>query len=160
ETLTANNVEIRENGQRVNGARVVAAEKAGKRAFGVVLVVDASWSMRGEPLTRALDAARAFVAKRTSNEQIGLITFSQSVSAPLAPTADQKRIDAALAKQPRLGVGTRIFDAVDAAIALLRKAKITAGSVVLLSDGADTGSSLRLAQLERQALAAHVRVFT
>src|SRR5262249_5774001 len=42
----------------------------------------------------------------------------------------------------------------------LRKAKITAGSVVLLSDGADTGSSLRLAQLERQALAAHVRVFT
>jgi len=42
----------------------------------------------------------------------------------------------------------------------LKQAAITAGTVVVLSDGADTGSKLHLPALTRQMQSAHIRVFT
>jgi tight adherence protein B len=158
--LDSTNVRVTENGGPVADLTVIPAGKASAGAFGVVLAVDASWSMRGKPIAGALAAARAFVASRGVNEQIGVVSFNRRVASNLVPTADAAAIARALARTPRLAVGTRIFDAVDAAIAQLTKAKVKLGSVVLLSDGRDTGSALTLSRLVKRANAAHVRVFT
>ena len=51
------------------------------------------------------------------------------------------RLTAALARAPKLAYGTHIFDAVDRSLALLGGARLATGAVVLLSDGADIGST-------------------
>jgi tight adherence protein B len=172
--LDASSVHVFENGNPIQDVTVVPPQAASKGGFGVVLVVDTSLSMQGKPITAAVAAARAFADQRTPNEALGFLTFNQGVRIALAPTTDAKAISAALASTPRLAFGTHIFDAADRAIGLLRQAKVTVGSVILLSDGANTGRRLQplrgaperglpadpLATLEAHAHAAHVRIFT
>jgi tight adherence protein B len=158
--LNAKQVRVFENGQPVSDLSVVAAQAAAVRQFGVVLVIDASHSMRGEAIAGAMQAARAFAAKRSAQEQIAVVTFNTASNVALQFTTDETQIGQALATTPRLGSGTHIYDAVDTAATLLADAKISVGSIVVLSDGADTGSRLSEAAVSRKARGARVRVFT
>jgi tight adherence protein B len=158
--LTAKQVRVFENGQRVSDFSVVAAQAATEKQFGVVLVIDASDSMRGRGIAGAMRAARAFAAKRAPQEQIAVVTFNSGPHVLLPFTADSAQIDAALAKAPRLAHGTHIYDAVSTATKLVDDAHISAGSIVLLSDGADTGSLLSEDAVSRQARQSRIRVFT
>jgi tight adherence protein B len=158
--LSAGEVQVTENGQPVNDLTVVPTSGAQVKDFGVVLVLDTSLSMRGKALENALAAARAFALQRSPKQQFGIVTFNQSPTVLLPLTSDQAQIDAALAKTPALNQGTHIYDAVDAAIAMLSTKHIGAGSIVLLSDGADTGSTATRDGVASAARAAHVRLFT
>lgn len=157
--LAPADVELRENGRPVTGLSVVPGDEAGTRAFGVVLAIDASESMHSGAIEQAMAAAREFAARREPNQQLGLLLFSRDHRVALPMTTDQARIDAALAGVPPLTKGTRIFDAGAAAVDMLREAKVQAGSVVVMSDGADVGSVHSADALVRDARAARVRVF-
>lgn len=139
--LGPGDVEVTENGRAVQGLTVTAAGSAGRTATGSVLVIDASNSMRGAPIGQAMDAARAFAAERRPNQPLGVVFFSREARVALPLTTNGKRIDAVLAHPPVLSKGTQFRDAAMVGLDLLGKAKIGAGSVVLLSDGADAGSS-------------------
>src|SRR5439155_14457957 len=141
------------------GARVVPSS-AVQGTFGAMLVIDTSNSMRGGPIRGAVDAARAFAARRNVNQRLSVLVFNSSSELLLPFTSSQVRIDRALARTPGLDYGTHIYDAVGQAIALIRLAGLETGTVVLLSDGTDTGSSLALDQVRKLAETAHVRVFT
>jgi tight adherence protein B len=157
--LEASGVQVRENGRLIGGVSLVPARLASPRTFGVVLALDASNSMRGAPIAAAVEAARAFAAKRAPNQPLGLVTFNSGVRVVLAPTTDAAAIRRALAASPSLAEGTRLYDGAARAVELLRAARIKAGSVVLLSDGRDIGSTLRLQTLLSRARAAGVRLF-
>jgi tight adherence protein B len=157
--LAVGSVEVRENGEIVDGASVVpAGEEAGQAA--VVLVIDASASMRGEPILGALEAAKAFAAQRNAFQQVAVITFNNRWETILPLTTDQEAIEEALAKPPRLDHGTYAYDGVAAAIDLLEKADVPAGSVILLSDGVDTGSTATIETVTAAAKEARVRIFS
>jgi tight adherence protein B len=158
--LAPGQVEIRESGNRVSRLSVVPAGAAGARQFGTVLVVDASLSMRGRAIGDAMTAARAFADGRNASHRLAVVAFNRTSTVLLPFTTDEGAIDAALASRPRLVEGTHVYDAVDRALALLRAAKVAAGSVVVVSDGADTGSRVSLEAVEAAARAAHVRVFS
>lgn len=158
--LTSGQVQVRENGRNVSNLSVVPASKTTSRAFGVVLVLDASDSMRGKAITEAVAAARAFAAHRAAGEALGLITFNRSILVARPPTTDAKQISDSLASLPPLAEGTHLWDAASRAIDELRNAKITAGSIVLLTDGTDTGSSISADKLASKALAAGMRIFS
>ncbi len=66
----------------------------------------------------------------------------------------------ALATQPPLAYGTRIYDALVRSLALLREAKLSSGSIVLLSDGADIGSLHSLDEAVAAAKKQQMRIFT
>jgi tight adherence protein B len=150
---------VLENGQPVLGTRVLPAS-AVRGSFGAMLVIDTSNSMRGAPIRGAMDAARAFAAQRNLNQRLALLAFNSSDELLLPFTRSQTEIDSALAGTPGLAGGTHIYDAVGKAITLIRAAHYQTGAVVLLSDGADTGSSLGLDQVRKLTHDAHVRVFT
>jgi tight adherence protein B len=150
---------VLENGRPVLGARVLPAS-AVRGSFGAMLVIDTSNSMRGAPIRGAMDAARAFAARRNLNQRLSLLAFNSSNELLLPFTRSQTEIRSALARTPGLAGGTHIYDAVGQAIALIHYAHYQTGAVVLLSDGADTGSSLGLEQVRKLAHDAHVRVFT
>jgi tight adherence protein B len=158
--LSASQVRVRENGLPVSDLSVTPAGGGSVRQFGVVLLIDASDSMRGHAIAGAMVASRAFASKRARQEQLAVIAFNQSPNVLLHFTDDGAAIKAALAGHPKLAYGTHIYDAVKAALRLLEQAHIRAGSIVVLSDGADTGSRTSEAAAAAGARAAHVRVFT
>jgi tight adherence protein B len=151
-------VRVTENGASVTHLSATAAGSSPKN--GTVLVIDASDSMRGEAIRDAMTAARVFANARRPGQQLGVIAFSKSVTTLTALTSDPGPIRSALATAPRLSGGTRLYDAVRAAVSMLQGQGVTGGSVVVLSDGADTGSGTSFDQLAATARAGGVRVFT
>jgi tight adherence protein B len=116
--------------------------------------------MHGAPIRGAIDAARAFAARRNVNQRIAVLAFNSSDELILPFTSSEDRIRRALSRTPPLARGTHIYDAVGKAISLVQAASLETGTVVLLSDGADTNSDLDLSNVTKLAHDAHVRVFT
>jgi tight adherence protein B len=152
-------VTVRENGRRVGDLQVLPLGESGIHV-GVVLAVDASDSMRGAPLQGAVAAARAFLAHRQADSEVGIIAFNGAVRVLQTPTPDGSLLQRAVSQAPAVSWGTRIYDALDRSLTLLERAKLSAGSIVLLSDGADRGSQKHMEQVLERARSMHVRVFT
>ena len=157
--LDARSVVVRENGLRVTGVRVDPLAGSGLR-YGVVLALDASESMTGGPAAAALAAGRTFLTHRSATEEIGIVAFNGEVSVLSKLTKDGGALRQTLETQPPLAYGTRIHDAIARSLGLLRDAKLSSGSIVLLSDGADIGSLRTLEQAVAAAKEQQVRIFT
>ena len=157
--LTASQVRVRENGHGVTGVNVVPAQEANSSQFGVVLVIDASDSMKGKPISGALQAAQQFVGHRSPTQQVAVVTFNKDATVVQPFTTDSQEIVKALAHEPELAYGTHLYDAIDEAASLLHDKGITAGSIVVLSDGADTGSKASASDVSAAAKSAHARIF-
>ena len=157
--LDARSVVVRENGLRVKGVRVDPLAGSGLR-FGVVLALDASESMTGEPAAAAVRSARAFVSHRTETQEVGILAFNTSISVLRTPTRDGAALHRALAAPPRIAYGTHINDALMRSLTLLRQARLSTGSIVLLSDGQEVGSTIPLDRVLEAAKEQRVRVFT
>ena len=157
--LAARRVTVTENGVPVSRLTIQSLSGSGLH-YGVVLALDASESMTGAPFRSALAAAGRFVDRREPTESIGLVAFNGGVQALEAPTDDEARLAAALDSPPPLAHGTRIFDGIDRSISLLRAARLSTGSVVVLSDGADLGSVRSREAVVAAAKRSHVRIFT
>jgi tight adherence protein B len=157
--LDAASVVVRENGLRVTGVRVDPLAGSGLR-FGVVLALDSSESMTGAPAAAALEAARTFVSHRAPTEEVGIVAFNTDISVLRAPTRDGIALRRSLEEPPRIAYGTHINDALMRSLTLLRKARLSTGSIVLLSDGQEVGSVLPLDEVLAAAKAQQVRVFT
>ena len=160
QTLTTRDVHTTENGQPVLNQTLVPAKRAAAKTFASLLVLDKSYSMKGQPLAAALAAAQAFVAQRNPNEQVGVIEFNRTNDVTLDLTTSARKITEALAATPPTATGTHIFDAVAKAQAMLKAADINAGSIVVLSDGADTGSKTSLSDVRKAAKDANQRIYT
>ena len=157
--LGARDVVLRENGLRVAGVRVEPLASSGLR-FGVVLALDASESMTGAPAAAALQSARAFVTHRSAAEEVGIVAFNGEISVLRGLTRNEGDLRSALATQPPLEYGTRIHDVLVRSLALLRDARLSSGSIVLLSDGADIGSVHSLDEAVAAAKKQQMRIFT
>ena len=157
--LGPGDVSVRENGEEVEGLGLQSAGAAGEGEFATVLVIDASRSMAGSPIEEAMRAARAFADRRSPGQELAVVTFNRKIDVALPLTSDDGQITEAISSEPELGPSTHVHDAVAAAVRMLDEAGITAGSIVLLSDGADTGSAASLADVRALASGAGVRVF-
>lgn len=124
----------------LDGAPVKAEAKtveAGQIARTTILTLDASNSMRGKRFAAAQAAAKAFLAAAPPDVQVGLVTFAGEVQETIAPTSDHDSLAAAV-DDIELSSGTGVYDAITQSVNLAGTEG--ARSVLLLSDGADTGS--------------------
>jgi tight adherence protein B len=152
-------VRILENGLPVRDVDVKPLDEASLH-FGVVLALDASESMTGVPLQSAVDAARSFVAHRVTGEDVSVVTFNGGVHVLQPLTSDSSKLEQALVGTPEVAHGTRIYDAIDRSLVVLAQGRVSSGSIVLLSDGADLGSTTTIDNVIARAHARHVRIFT
>lgn len=165
-SVSASEIHVRENGHPVSGAVATPITKAGAGDFGVVLAIDVSPSMKGAPLDRAMAAARALAAQRTGKQELAVVTFDQSARVALPLTHDPRAITRALASAPPVGHGAYIYNALTVAVQQLANAKIAAGAVILLSDGASVGATprpghnLTASSVGTAASAAHAQIYT
>jgi tight adherence protein B len=156
----ATGIRVFENGAPVHELEVVSAGSSSPGQLGTVLAIDASNSMRGAPIRRAMAAARSFATHRRPSQKLGVVAFNRFPRTILEPTIDGERIDAALAKPPRLATQTHLRDGALSGIEALERARVSVGSVIVLSDGADTGSRASTAAVAGIARERGVRVFT
>ena len=158
--LGADQVQVSENGSGVAGLTVTPASTAGGTRFGTVVLIDASESMAGPPIRAAMAAARAFESHRNPNAWIAVIAFNPRVNVLLPFTRSASKIDAALSTNPAVAYGTHMFDALARAESLLKADRIESGSIVLLSDGQELGSTTTESAVTAAALNAHIKLFT
>jgi tight adherence protein B len=152
---------VLEEGKPVSSFSLIpASQSAAPNEFGIVLLIDASASMRGEPIQGAVAAARVFADGRNANQRLGIVTFNDQSRVLVSLTSDAPTIDAALAEPPVLDPNTHLYDGVQRALELLTTAKVRSGSIVVLSDGADVGSQATLTDVAAAAQADHVKIFT
>jgi tight adherence protein B len=157
--LTPDDVTLRENGEAVDSLEVTSAAQGATGDFGTVLAIDASNSMAGEPIEAAMSAARVFADHRAPQQQLAVVLFNREVTVALPFTSDDSAITDALAEIPELGGGTHVFDAVEASVTQIGQSGVRAGSVIVLSDGSDTNSTVPLEDAAASADSAGVRVF-
>jgi tight adherence protein B len=158
-SFNPNSVHATENGKLVGGASVTPLAGSGLR-FGVVMAIDSSLTMAGKPYAAALAAARSFIAHRGPGERIGILTFNRDIGVLSRPTTSARALDRALTHAPAVAYGTHVYDAIDVALSQLRRARLSTGSIVLLTDGQNIGSKETLPGAVRNAHDQHVRVFT
>ena len=158
--LNQGQVSVLENGHSVLSPRLVS--EAANRKRGVILAIDASLTMRGEPIRQAMVAARSFARRRAANTSIGVIYFSREPTVALKPTADAAKIRQTLAVTPGVTRGTKIYDAAAAGIESLRSAGLTSGAIIVLSDGAEAqkGSAIAPTALTALSRRSNIRIFS
>ena len=126
-----------EDGRRAGyaSARELASAEA------LVLAIDNSESMRGEPLRQAKQAAAGFLSEQRASRSTGLVVFGHEalpLTRPGEATTDVARAISGIA--PDTEPGTSLYDAVVASVARLRRMAAGTRILVVLTDGRDLGS--------------------
>jgi VWFA-related protein len=105
----------------------------------VVLAVDVSGSMEGDPLVQARGAARTFVQGLAPIDSVALVTFSDSVTPVLNFTTDRGAVFAGLDSLQAVG-NTALYQATSVSAFVAASAQTQRKAVILLSDGVDFGN--------------------
>jgi tight adherence protein B len=123
----------------------------------VVLAIDTSNSMRGEPVATAFEAARTFLARVPTSVNVGILTFAGTPDV-LAPVGSSRiELTTVLASPPETTRGTALYDALHAAAAMFSGQGQR--NVILLTDGRRTAGSTDLDAAIAAAHDARVTVF-
>ena len=124
----------------------------------VVLAIDVSNSMRGEPLSLAIAAANRFVDQVPSWLSVAVVSFADTTRVVAPMTTDRDALRIAIAGIGSTTTrGTALYDSVVAASELFGGAGQR--NVIVLTDGKDTVSSADLDAAARSAVDADVTVF-
>jgi Ca-activated chloride channel family protein len=134
----------------------------------IMLANDVSSSMQAKDvaptrLLAAQHAAKVFVSRVPSTDQVGLLEFAKAPVVLQSPTTNHALVENALG-QLRSSGGTAMGDAILTALHELKSlrpvgGKRPPGAIVLISDGASNVGSDPLAAA-RQAAAQHVPIYT
>ncbi|MFV0258945.1 MAG: type II secretion system F family protein [Acidimicrobiales bacterium] len=151
-------VEVVENGEPVDGVEVSSTVTAGLPA-DVVFVVDtnARTDNGGAVLDRIKAQLQASVAELPASTSIGVVSAGSSVTVAVRPTTDRARVAAGI-DSLALRNGSAVIDGVARAGTLLEAGDAPVRSVIVVSTGPDTSSSLPVdaAQVELVKLGAQL----
>jgi tight adherence protein B len=131
---------VTEDGEPVDAT----VERVPTSSLEIMLVVDTSGSMEGEPIDAARTAADEFLDVLPADTRVGVVAFGSRPSLIAEPTTDRDLLASQLAQLTAAGE-TALYDAVAfAASQFTTDARDRA--IVLLSDGGDTASTATLEQ--------------
>ena len=147
---------VLEDGSPVENADVEPLISA-TSGVDIILVIDTSGSMKGQPLAAATAAALRFVTSLPKDIRVGVMTFADRPEVLASLSADHSFALNALGKLTASGE-TALYDAAVASTGMFHDANQR--NVILLSDGGDTASRLGLKDAVRSATEDDVSFFT
>jgi len=151
--LEAADFEVRDNGI-LQDVELVSSERL---PLNVILALDTSGSVAGEPLDHLRSAGQTLLARLLPGDQAGLVTFSHEVTLQEGLTRDMARLGRALALVEPRGE-TAVIDGSYAAM-MLSEAAIGRDLLIVFSDGVDTSSWLTESQVLAAARRSDVVVY-
>lgn len=128
-------------GRTLPASVVVAKSDTTSTVPSVLIVLDTSGSMQGQPLTDAKQAVSAFVADSPAAARLGLLQFSSAPRLLVSPTTDRTQLLGAVSGLRAQGE-TSLYDGVIAGLQVLGRSGDR--RLVVLSDGGDTRSKADL----------------
>jgi tight adherence protein B len=147
---------LTENGGAVAGLN---ASSLG-RSKSIVLAIDRSQSMRGEPLTNAIAAARAFMAAKPPGDRIAVATYATDPVLLTGFSTSTIDADSALGSISIDPVGgTTLYDAVVLSADALASETTPGRVIILVTDGNETRSEASLEETIAAAQDAGVAVY-
>jgi tight adherence protein B len=164
--LSVGQVSVTENGTPVQQLSVQPSNAVGDGHFGTVLIIDTGLTMRGSTIQSAMAAARSFAQQRDPRQPLGVVMFDNVATTALPLSTDPTAIGRVLSATPTLGAGAHIYSAVSVGLQMLAEAHTIAGTIILLSDGAQSGrlslhaSEQRKQQVISTAQTHNVRIYT
>ena len=152
--LTAAQFALQEGGVR----RDIAVAKL-QETTAVVLAIDTSGSMTGEPLAVAKQAAIGFLDGLSDQNPVAVVGFGDQATVASELTTDR---DASRAAVTALASGgeTTLFDALVTSADVLGEAAADRVALVVLSDGADTQSAASATQAVAALNAEEITVYS
>ena len=121
----------------------------------VVLAVDVSGSMEGDPLVQARGAARTFVEGLAPIDGVALVTFGDGVTPAVNFTTDRGAVFAGLDSLQAVG-NTALYQATSVSAFVAASAQTQRKAVILLSDGVDFGNRSAVSREDSLAQAAAI----
>jgi tight adherence protein B len=149
-------VQVFEDGAPVGPVSVWPLDESG-HAVDVVLALDVSGSMIGEPMVSAITAARRFVQQVHPGVRVGLVTFSDRATIVQELTDHPERLLRPLDDVSASGE-TALYDGVSLAASMF--SGDGQRNIILLSDGGDTASARSLYEAAGEASDSQVTVFS
>jgi VWFA-related protein len=155
--LEINNFGVQEDGNSVRVKGVFPLDK-GEEPLSVVLAIDRSGSMRGQPIKDALQAAKDFIREMRPIDRVGLVSFDDRVTVIGRPYVDKGPLVKAIDKI-KVGKDTALNDAVMKSLQLLspftgRRA------VIVLTDGKENRSKATRDETIKEAVRLGVPIIT
>lgn len=129
-------ITVRENGVEVEDVSVSLLVKE-RGPIDVVLLIDASGSMKGEPLAHAQEAARRFVESMEASDRIAVVAFASQPTLLQGFTADRDALYSAI-DGLQAGGETALYDGLVEASRAFAESGAPERYIVALSDGGDT----------------------
>ena len=148
-------VTLRVDGYAVNARAVVPQAQPETAPRSTILVIDTSSSMAGPLLDQVKIAAGSFLDAAPAQDDVGLVSFADRPVLLVPPTAFRDAVRAGVRGLAAAG-STSLYDAIDLALATLGPG--ADHQILVLSDGADTISTLVLPGLLARVQASGVRV--
>ena len=128
----------------------------------VGLVVDHSGSM-GRKLGQVIAAARTFVRSSNPEDQVFVVNFNENVTLGLTGanrfTNNLDELESALLRTPIAGK-TALYDAIFHALANLEKGSRDKKVLIVISDGGDNASTVKLRDVLRRAAESGALLYT
>lgn len=124
----------------------------------VVLVIDSSGSMDGEPIRQAKEAAEAYLNMSGSAETFSILKFSSQTDVLIESSQNKEKLNAAI-ESIQTGDQTALYDALVKGFGLLGDAE-GRKAVLVLSDGANNAGTHSLGDVMDIATKAGVSVYS
>lgn len=127
---------------------------------GVILAIDTSGSMEGEPIEAARAAARSFVEQKRPEDFVAIVTFDDQVNVLQGFTNNTETLLTRIESIDAAGA-TAFNDAIVRTIDMFadQSAAQLQPNVIILADGADNGSNASAADVEEAIAGSDVRIF-
>lgn len=152
----ADEISLLENGDDVADLNVTPLTRSGG-SVDVVLVIDTSGSMVGEPFQAAVQAARRFISKLPDEISVGVVSFADRPKVISPISADHDAVRDTLGSLRPDGE-TALYDGLKEAAGLFTSDG--QHNIVVLSDGGDTVSGGTLQAAARAATQAKATIRT
>ena len=152
--LTASDFVVIEDGKEQS---ISLVEQSAQLPLSIGVLLDASYSM--EPKIHTATAAiDRFLESLGPTDDIFLMSFAAKPKVEQTFTSDRKKISKALHKV-KLGNRTALYDTIEQGILKIRDGKHEKKALLLVTDGQDTVSRIRLDQALRDVRESHVLLY-
>ena len=157
--LTQEDFTVLENGGEVNDFSIKGLSEI-IDPIGVVLLLDTSGSMKGQPIDDASDAALLFMDEMRNIDEFSVISFADDVVVHSSFTSDREKLRDSISKIVTIGE-TSLFDGIIIASDQFKdRNDIKYRYIILLSDGMDTASIYTAQDAIDKALQEEISIYS
>lgn len=158
--LTSSNFKIFGDGTPISNFEAAPLVQS-KEGIAIVLGIDTSGTMKGQPLENAKKAVSEFISRMDAADQAAIVTFDDKVAMASGFSSNREKLTRDVQKIQIAGNQTKLYDAIFESIRMTSVSGLPSRkTLVFLSDGKDEGSSATLEDCISKAINQDLQIYS